>query len=144
MREVAGTKINRAYVGSCTGGKTTDFIAAAKIMKGQNVKVTTFIVPATTEVDANLDEIMVGGTTLRQIFLDAGCKIGPASCAACLGGPIDTFGRANSADDVCVSSTNRNFPGRMGHKQSQVYLASPMTVAASAISGVLTDPRDKM
>ena len=144
VRDVAGTPVNRAYIGSCTGGKTTDFVAAARILQGKTVKVTTFVVPSTTEVDANLDSIQIGGTSLRQIFIDAGCKLGPASCAACLGGPIDTFGRANSAEDVCVSTTNRNFPGRMGHKQSQVYLASPMTVAASAVTGVLTDPRDCM
>lgn len=144
VRDVAGTKLTRAYIGSCTGGKTNDFVQAAKLLKGGEVKVATFIVPATTEVDANLDAIKLDGKSLRQIFTDAGCKIGPASCAACLGGPIDTFGRANAAEEVCVSTTNRNFPGRMGHKQSQVFLASPLTVAASALSGVLTDPRDLM
>jgi 3-isopropylmalate/(R)-2-methylmalate dehydratase large subunit len=75
-----------------------------------------------------------------DIFIDAGCKIGQASCAACLGGPSDTFGRLNN-QEVCISTTNRNYPGRMGSKQSQVYLASPYTVAASAITGQITDPR---
>jgi 3-isopropylmalate/(R)-2-methylmalate dehydratase large subunit len=144
VREVAGTKLTRAYIGSCTGGKLTDFLAAARIIKGHEVRVPTYIVPATTEIDARMDTETVDGQTLRQIFEAAGCKIGPASCMACLGGPADTFGRLNSADEVCISSTNRNFPGRMGHKQSQVYLASPLTVAASAVRGAITDPREAM
>jgi 3-isopropylmalate/(R)-2-methylmalate dehydratase large subunit len=141
-REVAGTKVTRAYIGSCTGGKVTDFIAAARILAGNEVRVPTFIVPSTTEVDSKLDELTHNGQTLREVFLNAGCQIGPASCAACLGGPADTFGRMNNAEEIAISSTNRNFPGRMGHKQSQVYLASPLTVAASALRGVITDPRD--
>ena len=67
--------------------------------------------------------------------------MGEPSCAACLGGPSDTFGRLNTAMS-CISTTNRNFPGRMGHKESQVFLASPATVAASAITGKITDPRE--
>jgi len=139
-RELSEVKIDRAYIGSCTGGKTTDFAAAATVLAGKEVKVETFIVPATTETDADLDRRKVAGKTLRQIFLAAGCKIGPASCAACLGGPVDTFGRANEPITV-VSTTNRNFPGRMGHKDAAVYLASPLTAAASALAGKIADPR---
>ena len=141
VREVKGTRLDRAYVGSCTGGKITDFIAAAKILKGHTVKLDTYIVPATTEVKARLKTEKVGGETLESIFLNAGAKIGEASCAACLGGPADTFGRLNK-EEVCISTTNRNFPGRMGSKKSAVYLASPLTVAASALTGVITDPRE--
>ena len=65
-----------------------------------------------------------------------------AGCAACLGGPVDTFGRINKPGIKCISATNRNFPGRMGDKESQVFLASPMTVAASAIAGKIVDPRE--
>ena len=75
------------------------------------------------------------------VFLSAGAKLGPPSCAACLGGPDDTFGRLNQPLS-CISTTNRNFPGRMGHKEARVYLASPLTVAASAVTGVITDPRE--
>ena len=141
VSELKGTKLDRAYIGSCTGGKLTDFLAAAAIMNGHSVKIDTFVVPATTEVDAGLDTEMIGGKSLRSIFLNAGAKIGEASCAACLGGPADTFGRLNTPIS-CISTTNRNFPGRMGHKQAQVFLASPLTVAASALTGVISDPRD--
>jgi len=140
-RQCRDVKIDRVYIGSCTGGKTADFLAAAKVLAGKAVKVETYIVPATVEVDWDLDRLMIGSKTLRAIFQDAGCKIGPASCAACLGGPADTFGRVNEPMKV-VSTTNRNFPGRMGHKQAGIYLASPLTAAASAATGRITDPRD--
>jgi 3-isopropylmalate/(R)-2-methylmalate dehydratase large subunit len=140
-RELKSQKIDRAYIGSCTGGKITDFIYAAKLLTGKKVVVDTFIVPATVEVDNLLDSENIGSKSLREIFTDAGCKIGPPSCAACLGGPVDTFGRMNDPL-ICISTTNRNFPGRMGHLKSEVYLASPLTVAASAIKGKITDPRD--
>ncbi len=141
VKEKSDVKIDRCYIGSCTGGKTTDFLAAAKLLIGKTVKVDTYIVPATTEVDADLDRCQVDGKSLREIFKSAGCKIGPASCAACLGGPKDTFGRANEPITI-VSTTNRNFPGRMGHKDAQIYLASPLTAAASALVGKITDPRE--
>jgi len=80
---------------------------------------------------------------LKEIFINAGCVIAESSCAACLGGPSDTIGRSVEGD-VVISTTNRNFPGRMGSKSSQVYLASPLTVAASAITGKITDPREHL
>jgi 3-isopropylmalate/(R)-2-methylmalate dehydratase large subunit len=141
VTEVKGTKLDRAYIGSCTGGKLTDFKAAAALMKGKEVKIDTFVVPATTEVARGLDTEKVGGQTLRSIFLAAGAKIGEASCAACLGGPSDTFGRLNTPIS-CISTTNRNFPGRMGHKEAKVFLASPLTVAASALAGTIADCRE--
>ena len=74
---------------------------------------------------------------------DAGVQMTEnAGCAACLGGPVDTFGRINKSGINCISATNRNFPGRMGDKESKVFLASPATVAASAIAGKIVDPRD--
>ena len=91
---------------------------------------------------ASLDTEKIGGETLREIFEKAGCDpIQPPSCGACMGGPIDTYGRT-MADEIVVSTTNRNFPGRMGSMQSQVYLASPYTAAASALKGALADPRE--
>ncbi|AFZ14302.1 homoaconitate hydratase family protein [Crinalium epipsammum PCC 9333] len=141
-RECRDVKIDRVYIGSCTGGKTSDFMYAAQVLKGQQVKVPTYIVPATQKVYEDLFTTKYDGKTLSEILLDAGC-IEPAapSCAACLGGPKDTFGRMNEPE-ICVSTTNRNFPGRMGNKEAGIYLASPYTAAASAITGYVTDPRE--
>jgi 3-isopropylmalate/(R)-2-methylmalate dehydratase large subunit len=139
--EIRGTKLDRAYIGSCTGGKMTDFRAAARILKGKSVKIDTFVVPATSEIAGQLKQERLNGQTLEEVFVSAGAKLGQPSCAACLGGPSDTFGRLN-APLSCISTTNRNFPGRMGHKEARVYLASPLTVAASAVTGVITDPRE--
>jgi 3-isopropylmalate/(R)-2-methylmalate dehydratase large subunit len=143
VSEVKGTKLDRAYIGSCTGGKMTDFRAAAGILKGRSVKIDTFVVPATSEIAAGLKSEKLNGQTLEDVFLSAGAKIGEPSCAACLGGPSDTFGRLNTPIS-CISTTNRNFPGRMGHKEAKVFLASPLTVAASAVTGVIADPRDAL
>jgi 3-isopropylmalate/(R)-2-methylmalate dehydratase large subunit len=141
-RELDGVKLTRAYIGSCTGGKITDFVNAAQILKGRRVAVDTFLVPSTTEVSTGLRTHTIDGRSLLDIFKEAGCQISlDASCAACLGGPRDTFGRINGPE-VCISTTNRNFPGRMGSKEGQVYLASPYTVAASAVTGHITDPRE--
>ncbi|NDC87535.1 MAG: 3-isopropylmalate dehydratase large subunit [Bacteroidetes bacterium] len=141
VSEVAGTKLDRAYIGSCTGGKIEDFEAAANVLNGHEVKMDTYVVPASSEVTRALYERKIDGKTLWQVFVDAGCKMGHASCGACLGGPVDTFGRTHGTE-VVISTTNRNFPGRMGSKQSAVYLASPLTVAASALHGTITDPRE--
>lgn len=141
VRNVEGTKLTKCYIGSCTGGKLTDFINAAKILYGQKVKTPTFIVPASTDTARELEEETYKGLSLKTIFENAGCQIAQSSCAACLGGPDDTFGRAVDKD-VVISTTNRNFPGRMGSKKSEVYLASPLTVAASAVNGFITDPRN--
>ncbi|MDP6524894.1 MAG: aconitase/3-isopropylmalate dehydratase large subunit family protein [Kiritimatiellia bacterium] len=137
-------KLTRAYIGSCTGGKITDFIMAAKILKGRKVSIDTFLVPATTTVAEGLMSETIDGVSLVEIFAEAGClDIAPPSCAACLGGPADTFGRAQH-EEVVISTTNRNFIGRMGSKQAQIYLASPLTAAASAVAGHITDPREMM
>jgi len=159
-RRCTDTRLDRAYIGSCTGGKITDMLFAANLLRGEQVKIPTYVVPGSTEVHADMQRLNLYGepleaspstppdgpdkkatTSVYQALEDAGCLIGPASCAACLGGPQDTFGRLNDAI-TCISTTNRNFPGRMGHKQAGVYLASPLTVAASALTGHVTDPRD--
>jgi 3-isopropylmalate/(R)-2-methylmalate dehydratase large subunit len=141
VKNVQGEKLTKCYIGSCTGGKINDFIAAAKIMLGNKVKVPTFVVPASTDTAKRLEVETYQGVTIKEILVKAGCVIAQSSCAACLGGPEDTIGRAIDRD-VVISTTNRNFPGRMGSKKSEVYLASPLTVAASAIRGEITDPRE--
>lgn len=141
-RECRDVALTRVYIGSCTGGKLEDFIMAASLLKGNRVAVETCLVPATTEVALGLLSTQIDGRSLVEIFAEAGCvDIAPPSCAACLGGPIDTFGRSRDGD-VVLSTTNRNFIGRMGSKDAQVYLASPLTAAASALRGCITDPRD--
>src|SRR5690606_957284 len=111
VREVAGTQLDRAYIGSCTGGKLEDFEAAARILKGQEVQVMTFVVPASTQVEREMKETLLDGETIWDVFVNAGCHMGHASCGACLGGPPDTFGRTHGTE-VVISTTNRNFPGR--------------------------------
>ena len=134
--------LDRAYIGSCTGGKTSDFLAFAHVVQGKSVKIDTFGVPATPGVVQELQTTTWGGVTVWDILTNAGVLMTEnASCAACLGGPVDTFGRMNKPMN-CISATNRNFPGRMGSKESKVFLASPYTVAASALTGHITDPRE--
>ncbi|MCX8157364.1 MAG: aconitase family protein [Verrucomicrobiae bacterium] len=141
-KELEHIKLDRAYIGSCTGGKTSDFVEFARIIRGRKVVIDTFGVPATPEIVRDLQTTRWGDKSIWQILVDAGVLMTEnAGCAACLGGPVDTFGRINKPMK-CISATNRNFPGRMGHKESQVFLASPATVAASALTGRITDPRE--
>ncbi|MFN0066106.1 MAG: 3-isopropylmalate dehydratase large subunit [Limisphaerales bacterium] len=142
-KDMGDTKLDRAYVGSCTGGKTSDFVEFARVLRGRRVSIDTFGVPATPDIVRDLQSTRWGGRTIWQILEDAGVRMTEnAGCAACLGGPVDTFGRINQPGLKCISATNRNFPGRMGDKESQVFLASPATVAASAIAGRIVDPRE--
>jgi 3-isopropylmalate/(R)-2-methylmalate dehydratase large subunit len=142
-REMTDMKLDRAYIGSCTGGKTSDFFAFAKVIRGHEVCIDTFGVPATPEIVNDLQTTYWDGKPVWNILIDAGVRMTEnAGCSACLGGPVDTFGRMNEGGMKCISATNRNFPGRMGSKESEVYLASPATVAASALSGHVADPRD--
>ena len=141
-RELGDIKLDRAYIGSCTGGKTSDFLAFAEVVKGHTVKINTFGVPATPLVVRELQTTTWNGQSVWNVLETAGVTMTEnASCMACLGGPVDTFGRLNTPMN-CISATNRNFPGRMGSKESKVYLASPYTVAASALTGRITDPRE--
>jgi 3-isopropylmalate/(R)-2-methylmalate dehydratase large subunit len=141
-KELENVKLDRAYIGSCTGGKTSDFVEFARVLKGKRVNIDTFGVPATPEIVQDLQNTRWGDKTIWQLLVDAGVRMTEnAGCAACLGGPVDTFGRINQPGIKCISATNRNFPGRMGDKESQVFLASPATVAASALTGYITDPR---
>ena len=130
-----GVAIDQAYIGSCTNGRIEDFRVAAKILKGRKVKdgVRLIIVPASHAI---MDQMVKEG--LYDIFSKAKAYISGPTCGACLGGYMGIL--AN--EEVCVSTTTRNFIGRMGHKKSKVYLANPAVVAASAITGKITDPND--
>jgi 3-isopropylmalate/(R)-2-methylmalate dehydratase large subunit len=133
--EVDKVKMDQVYIGSCTNGRIEDLRIAASVMKGHKVADGTraIVVPATTEV---WKTAMKEG--LLEIFADAGCVVSTATCGACLGGHMGVLG----AEETCLSTTNRNFVGRMGDPRSKVYLASPATAAATAITGVITDPRE--
>jgi 3-isopropylmalate/(R)-2-methylmalate dehydratase large subunit len=133
VRELQGTEIDKAYIGSCTGAKLSDLRSAAKILKGKKVRVRTEVLPAAQSI--YMKAIKEG---LVTIFMESGAVIGPPTCGACCGAHMGVLGK----DEICISTTNRNFPGRMGHVESQTYLASPMVVAASAVTGKITDPRD--
>ena len=132
-RELSSTELDKSYIGSCTGAKFEDLLAAAKILKGKTVKIRTEVLPASISI---YKKAVKQG--LVEIFLDAGATVGPPTCGACCGAHMGVLGK----DEICVSTTNRNFPGRMGHVESQTYLASPQVAAASAVTGKLTDPRD--
>ncbi|AJM93152.1 MULTISPECIES: 3-isopropylmalate dehydratase large subunit [Nitrosopumilus] len=131
--EAPSVELDKSYIGSCTGAKYEDLEAAAKILKGRKVKIRTEILPAAISI---YQRAMENG--LLKIFLDAGVTVGPPTCGACCGAHMGVLAK----DEICISTTNRNFPGRMGHVESQTYLASPLVAAASAVTGKITDPRD--
>jgi 3-isopropylmalate/(R)-2-methylmalate dehydratase large subunit len=130
--QCAGMKMDQAYIGSCTNGRIEDLRIAAKIMAGKQVAIRTLIVPATPVIWKRAKD-----EGLFDIFYDAGCVISAPTCGACLGGFMGVLAKG----EKCISTTNRNFVGRMGHPESEVYLANPATAAASAITGTITDPR---
>jgi 3-isopropylmalate/(R)-2-methylmalate dehydratase large subunit len=131
--ECAGMEMDQAYIGSCTNGRIEDFRIAADILKGKEVAIRTIVVPATPEIWKQAKD-----EGLFDIFYDAGCVISAPTCGACLGGFMGIL----AAGEKCISTTNRNFVGRMGDPKSEVYLASPATAAASAVEGKLVDPRE--
>ena len=130
VRELAGTKIDQVYIGSCTNGRIEDLRAAAAVMYGKKIadSVRAIIAPATTDIYAQaLKEGLI------QVFLDSGCCVTNATCGACLGMSNGVLAEG----EVCASTTNRNFYGRMG-KGGMVHLMSPVSAAASAVAGVIT------
>ena len=134
ISQVEDIQINQAFIGSCTNGRIEDLRIAAKILKGKRVKndVRTLVIPASQEV---YSQALTEG--LVEIFTDFGAFVCGATCGPCLGGHIGLLAQG----EVCVSTSNRNFIGRMGSKEAKVYLASPATVAASAIIGKIIDPQ---
>ncbi|MCK4590921.1 MAG: 3-isopropylmalate dehydratase large subunit [Candidatus Latescibacteria bacterium] len=135
VSEIEQIKIDQAYLGSCTNGRIEDLRIAAQILKDRKIAsgVRMIVVPATTQV---WRQAMEEG--LFEIFSDVGCAISTPTCGACLGGYMGVL----TEGERCISSTNRNFVGRMGHPKSEVYLASPAIVAASAVKGFIADPRE--
>ncbi|MDR1946090.1 MAG: 3-isopropylmalate dehydratase large subunit [Desulfovibrio sp.] len=133
VSELRDVTVNQVVIGSCTNGRIGDMRAAAEIFAGRRVKkgLRCIILPATPGVwKSALEEGLIA------VFLDAGCIIGPPSCGPCLGGHLGILG----AGERALATTNRNFRGRMGSLESEVYLANPRVAAATAITGVVTDP----
>ncbi len=131
--EAAGVKMDQAVIGSCTNGRMEDMRMAASILKGRKIAkgLRCIVIPATQQI--YLDCLREG---LLEIFIEAGAVVSTPTCGPCLGGYMGILGKGERA----VSTTNRNFVGRMGHVESEVYLASPAVAAASAVTGALTDP----
>lgn len=134
VSKVGKVPIEQAFIGSCTNGRLEDLRLAAQVLKGKNVKesVRALVIPASQEV---YKQALKEG--LLDIFTEAGVIVCGSACGPCLGGHIGLL----AAEETCVSTSNRNFIGRMGSTKANVYLASPATVAASAVTGKITDPR---
>ena len=134
VTEAAGMKIDQVIIGSCTNGRISDLRAAAAILKGRTVAdgVRCIVLPATQEV--YLQAMREG---LLETFVTSGCAVSAPTCGPCLGGHMGVMAEGERA----VSTTNRNFVGRMGHVSSEIILASPAVAAASAVKGCVADPR---
>jgi 3-isopropylmalate/(R)-2-methylmalate dehydratase large subunit len=135
VTEVEGTRIDQAFIGSCTNGRLEDLRIAAKILKGRKVDNLTkvIVIPASQEI---LKGALKEG--LISIFVEAGAVVGPPTCGPCMEAHMGILGPG----EVCISTANRNFQGRVGDTTAKIYLASPATVAASALKGKISDPRE--
>ncbi|MBS7624578.1 MAG: homoaconitase large subunit [Candidatus Bathyarchaeia archaeon] len=134
VKDVEGVEIDQAFLGSCTNGRLEDLELAARILRGRRVNkgVRMIVTPASSEV--YLQALRRG---LLEVFVEAGAYVCNPTCGACFGGHMGLL----AAGEVCISSSNRNFIGRMGSPEAKIYLASPATVAASAVEGKIIDPR---
>lgn len=130
---VAGTRVQQAFLGTCTNGRLEDLAQAAAILAGRRVAAGTrlLVIPASSEVYR--DALRAG---YIETFIEAGAVIGPPGCGPCMGNHLGIL----APGEVCISSANRNFKGRMGTADSQIYLASPAVVAASAVAGEIVHP----
>ena len=135
--EAGGVKIDQVVIGSCTNGRLSDMATAAAILKGKTVakNVRAIVIPATQWIYKEC--IRLG---YIDTFIDAGCVVSTPTCGPCLGGYMGIL----AEEERCISTTNRNFVGRMGHPTSEVYLASPAVAAASAVTGKITNPKEVM
>ena len=135
VSELVGTDIDQVFIGSCTNGRIEDMRVTASILKGRKVKkgIRCIVIPATQAI--YLQAIEEG---LVQTFIEAGAVVSTPTCGPCLGGYMGIL----AAGERAVSTTNRNFVGRMGHVDSEVYLASPAVAAASAITGKISEPSE--
>ncbi len=135
LSQVRGTRVQQAFIGTCTNGRIEDLAAAAIVLSGRRVARGTrlLIIPASSQV---LSEAVARGYV--QIFLDAGAAIGTPGCGPCMGNHMGV----PAPGEVTISTANRNFRGRMGTREAEIYLASPAVVAASAVAGTITDPRE--
>ncbi len=133
--EVGEIKIDQVVIGSCTNGRLDDLRCAAEILQGKKVAdgVRAIVIPATQQI--YLDAMEEG---LLKIFIEAGAIVSTPTCGPCLGGYMGILAEG----ERCVSTTNRNFVGRMGHVESEIYLASPAVAAASAVTGKLSGPNE--
>ncbi len=134
VSEVEGVEVDQVFIGSCTNGREEDFEAAARILKGRRVhpRVRCIAIPASRRVYLNL--LRRG---IIQVLVEAGCIVTHSTCGPCVGAHFGLLGPG----EVGVFTTNRNFPGRAGHRTAKVILASPYTAAAAAVAGKLVDPR---
>jgi len=132
--ELKNVKIDQGFIGSCTNGRIEDLRAVAEILKGEKVSKDARLIVSPASAKIYAQALKEG---IMETLLDAGAVICNSNCAACFGGHMGILAKG----EVCISSSNRNFIGRMGSKDSRVYLASPYTVAASALYGEITDPR---
>ena len=135
--EAAGLHIDQVIIGSCTNGRMSDMRTAADIMRGRRVAegVRCIVIPATQQIYLDAMEL-----DLLRIFIEAGGIVSTPTCGPCLGGHMGILAEGERA----ITTTNRNFVGRMGHTSSEVYLASPATAAASAVTGRITSPWEVM
>jgi 3-isopropylmalate/(R)-2-methylmalate dehydratase large subunit len=132
---VSGLRVHQAFLGSCTNARLEDFAVAVRILEGRKVHPGTRLIVTPASHEVYLEATRAGYT---EILLEAGAHITASGCGACPGGHNGLV----AGGEVCISSTNRNFRGRMGSPDSEVYLGSPASVAAAAVAGEIVDPRE--